>query len=93
MNTVLVALITGVLLAAAGLTLWRLMRGPSVLDRAAASDTLLTILLTAIGLTVVLGHEEMLSTMVTIAMVGILPSVAVARFLPRAYRRQDEQTP
>lgn len=47
-----------VILAIAGLlTLWRIIAGPSILDRAVASDVLLTLVMCTLGADMVIGHH------------------------------------
>lgn len=87
MTEVLKLTIVVVLGLAACVTVVRLIRGPSVLDRVAASDNLLAVLLSALGLHAALGHPETLTILVTVAMIGFLASAGVARFMPRSYWR------
>ena len=70
-----------VLVAAAGLTLWRLVLGPSVLDRSVALDALTSICLIVVALVAcVQGSGALLPVMLVISLVGFTGSVTVARF-------------
>ena len=70
-----------VLVAAAGLTLWRLVLGPSVLDRSVALDALTSICLIVVALVAcVQGSGALLPVMLVISLVGFTGSVSVARF-------------
>lgn len=66
------------------LTLWRVIVGPSILDRAVASDVLLTLVMCALGADMVLGHHtRSLPVLLIIAAVGVFGSIAIARFVAR----------
>lgn len=70
--------------AAALLTLVRVIRGPSILDRAVASDVLLTLVVCVIGAEMVINHHtRSLPVMLIIAAVGVFGSIAIARFVAR----------
>ena len=74
--------VSAVLAVAAVLSLIRLGRGPSLLDRLLAIDVLLAIV--CAGLIVDLaagGHMNNLTLVVIICVVGFIGSVAVARFV------------
>ena len=74
-----------VVFAVAGLlTLWRIIVGPSILDRAVASDVLLTLVMCALGADMVMGHHtRSLPAILIIAAVGVFGSIAIARFVAR----------
>ncbi|GAA1655365.1 monovalent cation/H+ antiporter complex subunit F [Microbacterium flavum] len=74
-----------VILAIAGLlTLWRIIAGPSILDRAVASDVLLTLVMCTLGADMVIGHHtRSLPALLVIAAVGVFGSIAIARFVAR----------
>lgn len=68
-------------LAAAG-AIYRLGRGPTLLDRVLAADVLLVVILSALGVDAVFRRSaDSVPLMVTIALVGFIGSVAVARFV------------
>ncbi|MEU1887841.1 monovalent cation/H+ antiporter complex subunit F [Micromonospora sp. WMMD987] len=83
-----VAVIVTVLLAVAGaLTLARIVRGPSVLDRAVATDVLLAIVVAAVATEAAYSRDATaLPILVVLAILGFVGSVSVARF---ASRRDD----
>ncbi|WP_435404988.1 monovalent cation/H+ antiporter complex subunit F [Microbacterium aurantiacum] len=69
---------------AALLILWRVIVGPSILDRAVASDVLLTLVLCVIGADMAINHHtRSLPVMLIIAAVGVFGSIAIARFVAR----------
>lgn len=82
--TVLTIVIGAVFAAAALVTLWRIVRGPSILDRAVAADVLLTEVMCVLGADMVLGHHtRTLPVLLVIAAVGVFGSIAIARFVAR----------
>ncbi|MCK2035127.1 sodium:proton antiporter [Microbacterium sp. SSW1-49] len=87
---VLLLLIMIVFGVAAILTLIRIVRGPSILDRAVASDVLLTEVMCVIGAEMAInGHTRSIPVLLIIAAVGVFGSIAVARFVAR----RDNTTP
>lgn len=69
---------------AALLILWRIIVGPSILDRAVASDVLLTLVLCVLGADMAINHHtRSLPAMLIIAAVGVFGSIAIARFVAR----------
>ncbi|WP_329010455.1 monovalent cation/H+ antiporter complex subunit F [Micromonospora rifamycinica] len=80
-----VAVIVTVLLAVAGaLTLTRIVRGPSVLDRAVATDVLLAIVVAAVATEAAYSRDATaLPILVVLAILGFVGSVSVARFASR----------
>jgi len=74
--------------AAAFLALYRVVRGPSILDRMIASDVLLTTTMLVVGAEMVLnGHTNNVPIMLALAAIAIFATVAVARFVSQ----QDEK--
>ncbi|CAO1653264.1 sodium:proton antiporter [Salinibacterium sp. NSLL150] len=75
----------GVMLLVAGLlALYRIIRGPSILDRMIASDMLLTTIICALGAEMVYnGHTRSLPAMLVLASTAFLGSVVVARYVSR----------
>ena len=74
--------------AAAFLALYRVVRGPSILDRMIASDVLLTTTMLVVGAEMVLnGHTNNVPIMLALAVIAIFATVAVARFVSQ----QDEK--
>jgi len=91
-QTILIAAIALVFTAAALLALIRMIKGPSILDRAIASDVLLSEVLCILGAEAVINqHTYTLPIMLMIAGTGILGTVAVARFVARRDRAQPRE--
>lgn len=80
-----VFLIVGLmLLAAAAMALYRVARGPSILDRMIASDMLLTTIICGMGAEMVYnGHTRNLTAMIVLAATAFLGAVVVARYVSR----------
>lgn len=83
--TVVLLTITVVFFAAAGLlTVWRIITGPSILDRAVASDVLLTLIICALGAEMALNqHTRTLPLLLIVAAIGVFGSISIARFVAR----------
>ena len=72
---------------AAILTLWRIVIGPSILDRAVASDVLLTEVMCVLGADMAINHHtRTLPVLLIIAAVGVFGSISIARFVARRDR-------
>ncbi|WEK61595.1 MAG: monovalent cation/H+ antiporter complex subunit F [Candidatus Microbacterium colombiense] len=83
MNVLLIAIMV-VFGIAAILTLVRIVRGPSILDRAVASDVLLTEVMCVLGAEMAInGHTRNIPVLLIIAAIGVFGSIAVARFVAR----------
>jgi multicomponent Na+:H+ antiporter subunit F len=83
MNWLMFAFVV-VFCVAAVLTVIRIIRGPSILDRAVASDVLLTEVMCVIGAEMAInGHTRSIPVLLIIAAVGVFGSVAVARYVAR----------
>ncbi|MBO9626609.1 MAG: sodium:proton antiporter [Microbacterium sp.] len=90
MNNILLMAIMVVFGVAAILTVIRIVRGPSILDRAVASDVLLTEVMCVLGAEMAInGHTRNIPVLLIIAAVGVFGSIAVARFVAR----RDNTTP
>lgn len=76
---------TGVLLAASAVMAFiRLVRGPSVLDRALALDVVMVVLMSAVAAEAAFNrHQSSLAILAALAVVGFVGSVAIARFAAR----------
>ncbi|MCZ7429910.1 monovalent cation/H+ antiporter complex subunit F [Micromonospora sp. WMMA1949] len=82
--TVVAVIVTVLLVAAGGLTLVRIIRGPSILDRAVATDVLLAVAVAAIATEAAYSRDATaLPVLVVLALVGFIGSVSVARFAAR----------
>ncbi|MET0780036.1 MAG: monovalent cation/H+ antiporter complex subunit F [Microbacterium sp.] len=69
---------------AALLTLWRIVIGPSILDRAVASDVLLTLVMCVLGAEMAINHHtRSLPVLLIIAALGVFGSISIARFVAR----------
>lgn len=80
-----VFIVVGVLLtAAAAMALYRIARGPSILDRMIASDMLLTTIVCAMGAEMAYNeHTRNLTAMLVLAAAAFLGAVVVARYVSR----------
>lgn len=66
------------------LTVWRIITGPSILDRAVASDVLLTLVMCLLGADMAINHHtRTLPVLLIIAAVGVFGSISIARFVAR----------
>lgn len=69
---------------AALLAVTRIARGPSVLDRAVASEVVVAIVVCALGVQAATDrHPHGIPILVSLSVLGFLGSVAVVRFVPR----------
>lgn len=83
-ESVVVAVIVGVLGVAALLATIRIIRGPSVLDRSVAVDVLVSTMVIALGVeAAVHEHATTLPILVSLSLLGFVGSVSVARFVAR----------
>ncbi|WP_106815684.1 monovalent cation/H+ antiporter complex subunit F [Microbacterium timonense] len=88
MNVLLIVIYV-VFAVAALITLWRIVIGPSILDRAVASDVLLTEVMCVLGAEMAINHHtRTLPVLLIIAAVGVFGSISIARFVAR--RDQDQ---
>ncbi|MDF2444600.1 MAG: multicomponent Na+:H+ antiporter subunit [Subtercola sp.] len=78
-----VIVIAGVLFGAGAVAaLWRIIRGPSALDRIIASDVLIATAMCAIGAQMAIsGHTDNLPVLLVLALFTVVGSVSVARFI------------
>ena len=84
MTTVLIVAISAVCGISALLTVWRIIVGPSILDRAVASDVLLTLLICVLGAEMAINHHtRTLPVLLIVAAVGVFGSISIARFVAR----------
>ena len=88
-EAVLIVAIGVVFAVAAILAIIRMILGPSILDRAVASDVLLSEVLCIMGAEAVINqHTYTLPIMLMIASTGVLGTIAVSRFVARRDRAQ-----
>ncbi|MHA6667446.1 monovalent cation/H+ antiporter complex subunit F [Homoserinimonas sp. A447] len=83
--TDLILVAVGVLLAAAaGASVYRIVRGPSILDRMIASDMLVTTLILVLGAEMVYhNHTRTIPIMVVLAVTAVFASMSVARYVSK----------
>ncbi len=82
--SILIIIASAILSVAAIVALWRVVRGPSIVDRVIGSDVLLTTLILVVGTEMVAtGHTRTIPLMVVLAATALLGTVAVARFVTR----------
>lgn len=90
--TVLPIVIGALFAIAALLAVYRIVRGPSILDRMIASDVLLTTILLVVGAEMVYNsHSRNVAMMLVLAAIAIFGTVAVARFVSKQDRRSTEE--
>lgn len=79
--TVAVVLFAILLSGAAGLALFRVVRGPALLDRVVAVEVLLSIMIGALGAEAAVNrHATTLPILIGLSMLGFVGSVALVRF-------------
>lgn len=83
--TIILLWIAGAMFSAtAVICLWRVVVGPSILDRMIASDVILTTLVLVVGAEMAInGHTRTVPLMVILAATAIFGTVAVSRFVTR----------
>ncbi|WP_423724182.1 monovalent cation/H+ antiporter complex subunit F [Arthrobacter gengyunqii] len=80
--TVFVVLVAVMLAVAAAGAIFRIARGPSILDRVLAADVLLTIVGAALATDMIVNKNlNYLALLVSISLIGFIGSVTVARFV------------
>jgi multicomponent Na+:H+ antiporter subunit F len=85
--SILLAIISVVFAVAAVITVWRIVVGPSILDRAVASDVLLTEVMCVLGADMAINHHtRTLPVLLVIAAIGVFGSISIARFVARRDR-------
>lgn len=88
----ILVIVAGVLFSAgAALALFRIVRGPSILDRMIASDVLLTTLILVVGAEMVVnGHTRSIPIMLVLAAIAAFATIAVARYVSKQDRKNEE---
>ena len=80
----LLMVVYAVFAVAALLTVWRIVLGPSILDRAVASDVLLTEVMCVLGADMAINqHTRSLPILISSLLVGVFGSISIARFVAR----------
>jgi multicomponent Na+:H+ antiporter subunit F len=63
---------------------YRIIRGPSILDRALATDVLLAIAICALGAEMAINsHTDTLVVMLILSMFAVVGSISIARFMAK----------
>ncbi|TFD48383.1 sodium:proton antiporter [Cryobacterium frigoriphilum] len=80
----IVAVVASAMFAVGALcAVYRIVVGPSVLDRVIASDVLVATIICALGAEMALNrHTDTLPVLLVLALFAVLGSLSVARFLP-----------
>jgi multicomponent Na+:H+ antiporter subunit F len=83
--TDIILIVVGVLLAvAAGASVYRIVRGPAILDRMIASDMLVTTLILVLGAEMVVhDHTRTIPIMIVLAVTAVFASMSVARYVSK----------
>lgn len=83
--TDIILITVGVLLAvAAGASVFRIVRGPAILDRMIASDMLVTTLILVLGAEMVYhNHTRTIPIMIVLAVTAVFASMSVARYVSK----------
>ena len=83
--TVVAVIVTALLAAAGGLTLIRIIRGPSIFDRIVATDVLLAIIVATIATETAYSDDPTaLPVLVVLSVLGFTGAVSIARFATRS---------
>lgn len=82
---VIMGLAAGVMFGAGAIAaLVRLIKGPSILDRALATDVLLAIAICGLGAEMAINrHTDTLVVMLILAMFAVVGSISIARFMAK----------
>jgi multicomponent Na+:H+ antiporter subunit F len=84
---------TALLSAAAATTMFRLLAGPSTLDRLVALDTLIAVTMCGIGTWAAFSLDTTVTYSLTaLALISFVGSVSIARFRVPDTRRREEST-
>ncbi|MBG6056194.1 multicomponent Na+:H+ antiporter subunit F [Salinibacterium sp. CAN_S4] len=87
MTNILYIAATILFVGAGLLALFRIVRGPSILDRMIASDVLLTTLMLVVGADMVInGHTRSIPVMLVLSVIAIFATVSVARYVSKQDR-------
>lgn len=81
----IVAVLAGVMFGIGALcAVYRIIRGPSILDRALAADVMLAIAICALGAEMAINqHTDTLPVLLVLAMFAIVGSISIARFMSK----------
>lgn len=82
------------LAAAMGMTLFRMSRGPSTLDRVVAADVVVAIVIAALAMEAALNqHATTIPIMLVLSLLGFAGSLSMARFASDRDRARKWQPP
>ncbi|MGO2542269.1 monovalent cation/H+ antiporter complex subunit F [Specibacter sp. AOP5-B1-6] len=85
---IVVIIVAGLLTLASAGTIYRIAKGPSLLDRVIAADVLLAIFGAALATEMAMNkHADNLALLVVLTVIGFIGSVTVARFV--AHKKED----
>lgn len=90
--TIIYAIVSILFGAGALLALYRVVAGPSILDRMIASDVLLTTLMLVVGAEMVYNsHTRTIPVMLVLAATALFATVAVARYVSKQDRTEPHE--
>lgn len=83
--TMVVSIAAGVMFGVGALcAVYRIIRGPSILDRALATDVLIAIAICALGAEMAINqHTETIVVLLVLAMFAVVGSISIARFMAK----------
>lgn len=85
--TVVVAIAYGMIVVAAALLLWRVVRADSLADRAVALDAITACLVSGVAISIVADGDGLPAEVaLVLGLLGFLATVAIARFVGRRQR-------
>lgn len=88
--TVIIAVATILFAASVFVALYRVIRGPSILDRMIGTDVILASIMCGLGaFMAVTGRTDLLPVLIVLAMLGFVGSVSVSRYVSKS----DSMTP
>lgn len=84
MNDILLIVVGSLFALAAAASVYRIVRGPAILDRMIASDMLVTTLICVLGLEMIYHHHlRSIPIMLVLALVAVFASISVARYVSK----------
>ncbi|WP_375388415.1 monovalent cation/H+ antiporter complex subunit F [uncultured Amnibacterium sp.] len=93
LHGVLLALVGALFAVGAALTVYRVVRGPTILDRMIASDVLLTTMTLVLGAVMALQRRtDLLPVLLVLAGTSAFATIAVARSVSKHDRSEADQT-
>jgi multicomponent Na+:H+ antiporter subunit F len=81
----IVSVLAGVMFGVGALcAVYRIIRGPTILDRALAADVMLAIAICSLGAEMAINqHTDTLPVLLVLAMFAIVGSISIARFMSK----------